>query len=70
MIDLCDELNQATRFRLLMKLRELSPKDLFGEAFDDWALMTYGLHINSAGIIDSIEISEKDYTMLLLKFNL
>jgi hypothetical protein len=67
MIDLCEQLTQETRFRLLMKLKTMSPQNKFGSVFDKWALDTHGLHIYSAGIIEHIGISDEDYTALLLK---
>jgi hypothetical protein len=63
------------RSKLLMKLRTMSPNDRFDEAFDAWVFDTYGMIIGYAlpdrkGALIRIEISEENFTMLLLKLKL
>jgi hypothetical protein len=71
-MDLSKELKSLTRFKLLMKLRELSPNNKFDEAFDVWVLDTYGIRMrydmaDRPLVMTGIEISDEDYTMLLLR---
>jgi hypothetical protein len=63
------------RSNILMKLRSLSPNDRFDEAFDTWVFDTHGIIIGYAhpgrkGALIRIEISEENFTMLLLKLKL
>ncbi len=73
-MNLSKELNSLPRFKLLMKLRELSPSNKFDEAFDTWVLETYGIRMRyempgRPSVITSIELSDEDYVMLLLKLH-
>jgi hypothetical protein len=55
-----------------MRLRNLSPNDRFDNEFDEFVLRTYGIHMryDMPGrplVMTGIEISEEDYTALLLR---
>jgi hypothetical protein len=68
-MDLSKDLTSRTRFKLLMRLRNLSPNDRFDNEF---VLRTYGIHMryDMPGrplVMTGIEISEEDYTALLLR---
>jgi hypothetical protein len=72
MMDLSDRLDSMTRFRILMQLRQLSPNDKFDEAFNEWALENYGLRMiydmpARPGALTGTDISDEDFTALLLK---
>jgi hypothetical protein len=71
-MDLTKDIKRGLRVKLFTKLRELSPNDRFDDAFDKWALENYGLRLrydlpDRPSIITSIQISEEEYTLLLLK---
>lgn len=74
MIELSKRLTPLTRFRVLMQLRVLSPNDKFDEAFNVWVLENYGLHMyydmpDRPNVLTGTEISDEDFTALLLKVN-
>ena len=55
-----------------MKLRTMSPNDRFDDAFNAWALENYGLHMrydipDRPKVLTGTEISDEDFTALLLK---
>jgi hypothetical protein len=71
-MDLTKDIKRGLRIKLLTKLRELSPNDRFDDVFDKWALENYGLRLrydlpDRPLIITSMQISEEEYTLLLLK---
>lgn len=71
MTDLSKRLDSVTRFRILMKLRTMNPNDRFDAAFDAWVLENYGLHMHyDFKVLTGTEISDEDFTALLLKVSI
>jgi hypothetical protein len=54
-----------------MKLRTMNPNDRFDAAFDAWVLENYGLHMHyDFKVLTGTEISDEDFTALLLKVSI
>jgi hypothetical protein len=73
-MDLIKDVNNLFRFKLLTKLRKLSPNNRFDDAFDKWVFKNYGLRLryelpDRPLVITGMNISEEDYTLLLLKLS-